>query len=125
MPTLLVIDDDPDILMVFRAAFARPDVTLLTASSAAEGLAKLDERRPDVVVLDIQLPDDSGLATFRRLHERDPRIPVLFITSLRESTTAIEAMRLGAYEYLVKPLDLDRARELIESAFKISHMMAT
>ncbi len=124
MPTLLVVDDDPDILLCFRAAFARPDVTLVTAGSAAEGLARAAEARPDVVVLDIQLPDDSGLQTFRRIHERDPRTPVIFITSRGTAENAIEAMRLGAYEYLLKPLDFDLTRDVVERAFAIARLMA-
>jgi two-component system nitrogen regulation response regulator GlnG len=122
MPTLLVIDDAPEVLVLFRSAFA--EVDLLTAGSAAEGLAQLAECRPDVVVLDIQLPDASGLETFHRIHERDPRIPIIFITGRGTAGTAIEAMRLGAYEYLLKPLDLDRMRAVVRRAFEISRLMS-
>src|SRR5688572_27705810 len=66
MPTLLVVDDEPSILYFFRQAFAEPEVTLLTASSAAEALEMVTRVRPDVVVLDINLPDASGLDTFRQ-----------------------------------------------------------
>jgi two-component system nitrogen regulation response regulator GlnG len=124
MPTLLVIDDEPDVLLCLRALFGGGDVTLLAASSAAEGLAQLSLCRPDAIVLDIGLPDLSGLEAFRQIHARDRRVPVIFITGSGTAETAIEAMRLGAYEYLLKPLDLDRVREVIERAFAISRLMS-
>ncbi|HJT75734.1 MAG TPA: sigma-54 dependent transcriptional regulator [Gemmataceae bacterium] len=123
MPTLLVVDDEPSILHFFRRAFPEPDVTLRTATSAAEGLEAVKRDRPDVVILDINLPDASGLDTFRRIHALDPKIPVLFITGHGTTATAIEAMRLGAYEYLLKPLELDQLSDLVERAFAISRLM--
>ncbi|HEX5268889.1 MAG TPA: sigma-54 dependent transcriptional regulator, partial [Gemmataceae bacterium] len=124
MPTLLVIDDEPDVLLLFRAAFGGGGVTLLTATSAAEGLAEMGRRRPDVIILDILLPGPSGLEAFKEIHARDPRVPVIFITSHGTAETAIEAMRLGAYDYLLKPLDLDNLREVVGRAFAISRLMS-
>jgi two-component system nitrogen regulation response regulator GlnG len=123
MAKLLVVDDEPSILHFFRRAFPGPDVTLLTASSAAEGLAAVGRERPDVVVLDINLAGESGLNTFRRIHEADPKVPVIFITGHGTADTAIEAMRLGAYEYLLKPLELDHLTDLVDRAFEISRLM--
>ncbi len=123
MPTLLVVDDEPSILYFFREAFADPEVSLLTAATATEGLEIVVRERPDVVILDINLPDATGLDTFRRIHEIDPRIPVIFITGHGTAATAIEAMRLGAYEYLLKPLELDQLTDLVERAFQISRLM--
>ena len=79
--------------------------------------------RPDVVILDIDLPDQSGLEAFRRIHQVDPKIPVIFITGHGTTATAIEAMSLGAYEYLLKPLELDQLCDLVERAFEISRLM--
>src|SRR6516225_1589102 len=124
MPTLLVIDDEPDVLLCLRAVFGGSDTTLLTASSAAEGLAQLARNRPDAILLDIRLPDLSGLDAFRQIHARDPRVPVIFITGRGTAETAIEAMRLGAYDYLVKPLDLDHLREVVYRALSISRLMS-
>src|SRR3954462_12521415 len=123
MPKLLVVDDEPSILHFFRRAFPGPDVTLLTAASAADGLAAVERDQPDVVILDIDLGGDSGLALFRRVHEVDPKIPVVFITGHGTADTAIEAMRLGAYEYLLKPLELDHLADLVDRAFEISRLM--
>src|SRR5688572_969155 len=123
MPTLLVVDDEPSILYFFREAFAGPEVTLLTAGTAAEGLETVARERPDVVILDINLPDATGLEAFQRIRDIDPRIPVLFITGHGTAATAIEAMRLGAFEYLLKPLELDQLSDLVERAFEISRLM--
>jgi nitrogen regulation protein NR(I) len=123
MPTLLVIDDDASILEAFRAVFEEPAVTVLTAARAAEGLRLAAQRRPDAIVLDLALPDLPGLETFRRLRELDARIPVLFITGHGNTDTAIEAMRQGAFDYLLKPLELGHLRKLIERAFDISRLM--
>jgi two-component system nitrogen regulation response regulator GlnG len=123
MPKLLVVDDEPSILHFFRRAFPGPDVGLLTAQTADEGLAVVERERPDVVVLDINLAGESGLDTFRKIHERDPKVPVIFITGHGTADTAIEAMRLGAFEYLLKPLELDQLTDLIDRAIEISRLM--
>lgn len=123
MPRLLVIDDEASILHAFERAF-RDDGNLqvLTASSAGEGLDLVTSQKPDVIVLDIKLPDKSGLDTFRRIHALDARIPVLFVTGHGTTDTAIEAMKLGAFDYLLKPLDLKPLREVIERALEISRL---
>ena len=123
MPKLLVVDDEPSILYFFRRAFAAPEVNLITASSAAEGIEAVTSDRPDVIILDINLPDASGLETFGLVQQIDPKIPVIFITGHGTMATAIEAMRLGAYDYLLKPLELDRLVDLVERAFEISRLM--
>src|SRR6266849_1577906 len=123
MRTLLAIDDDPAVLASFRWSPPGMDFDLRTASSATEGLKSFTEHRPDVVVLDINLPDRTGLETFRRLHEIDPKVPVIFMTGEGTTETAIEAMRLGAYEYLLKPPDPDQFWDVIARAFEISRLM--
>jgi DNA-binding NtrC family response regulator len=122
MPSLLVIDDEPAILHAFRRAFERDDVILLTAASGDEGLEQAARHDPDVVVLDINLPDQPGLEVFRQLRERDARVPVIFITGHGTTETAIEAMKLGAFDYLLKPLELASLEELVGRAFEISRL---
>jgi two-component system nitrogen regulation response regulator GlnG len=78
---------------------------------------------PDVVVLDLNLPDLSGIEAFQRLHKLDARIPVIFITGHGTTDSAIEAMKLGAFDYLLKPLELGPLRELIEKALQVSRLM--
>src|SRR5437764_2640834 len=122
MPLILVIDDELPIQHAFRRAFRSPELEVLTASSSAEGLALVALRRPDVVVLDVKLPDESGLQAFGRIRQLDARIPVLFITGHGTTDTAIEAMKVGAFDYLLKPLELEPLRGLIERACEASRL---
>jgi len=123
MPTLLVVDDEPAILHAFRRAFQGPGLDMLTAESAAEGLALAETRHPDVVILDIQLPDMNGLEALRRLRALDARALVIFITGKSTTDTAIEAMKSGAFDYLLKPLELTQLRQAVDRAFAISRLM--
>jgi two-component system, NtrC family, nitrogen regulation response regulator GlnG len=123
VPVLLVIDDETLMLDCFRDIFAEAGTTVLTAGSAAEGVELFTRARPDAVVLDVRLPDASGLDVFRRLRELDARVPVILLTAHGSAGTAIEAMRLGAFEYAVKPLDPEAVRGLVGRAFEISRLM--
>jgi two-component system nitrogen regulation response regulator GlnG len=123
MPTLLLVDDEPAILYAFRRVFQKPEVALLTASTAAAGIELFRKQRPDVVILDVKLPDLSGLDAFRRIHEIDARVPVILITGHGTTDTAIHAIQLGAFDYLYKPLELDQLRELVARAFEIGRLM--
>jgi len=125
VPSLLVVDDEPSILHFFRRAFNDPEVELVTASSAAEGLEKIRKAKPDLIVLDVDLAGQSGLELFRQIQKVDLRTPVIFITGHGTTATAIEAMQLGAYEYLPKPLELDQLLDLTDRAFEISRLMKT
>ena len=124
MPLLLLIDDEPVIQHAFRKAFHPPDYETLTARTAAEGLALLAARKPDVVVLDVNLPDSTGLQTFDRIKELDARIPVLLVTGRGTTDLAIQAMKRGAFDYLPKPLAYDQLRELIGRAAAVSRLMS-
>jgi two-component system nitrogen regulation response regulator GlnG len=124
MPTLLVIDDEESVRYSFRRVFEGDELRVLTAETAAVGLEQFREQRPDVVVLDIQLPDRSGLDVFREIHSSDPRKPVIFITAHGTTDTAIEAMKSGAFDYLVKPVDLDRLSQVLERAFESARLMS-
>jgi len=121
---LLVIDDEPSILQVFRGVFRTPDYTVLTASTAAKGLQQVREQQPDTVVLDVLLPDSSGLDVFTEIQEIDAKLPVIFMTASGASGTAIEAMKLGALDYLVKPLDFADVRKLVNRGLEIRRLMS-
>ena len=123
MQTLLVIDDEESVRYSFRTIFSVPGVTVLTAATGAEGLALARAQNPDVIVLDLQLPDRPGLEVFGDIQSLFPKRPVLFITAHGTTQTAIEAMKRGAFDYLIKPLDLERLSQVIERAFEAARLM--
>src|SRR4051812_38454729 len=108
MPTLLVIDDEEGVRYSFRYIFESDAVRVLDAATAAEGWRLLRAHNPDVVVLDLLLPDRPGLELFGDIRGLDRKRPVIFITAHGTAATAIEAMKQGAFDYLVKPLDLEQ-----------------
>jgi two-component system nitrogen regulation response regulator GlnG len=125
MPRLLVIDDEQSVRYSFRRVLQNDRVEVLTAATGAEGLTLLLDQEPDVVLLDLQLPDRSGLEVFGEIQAHDPRRPVVFITAHGTTETAIEAMKRGAFDYLVKPVALDRLSQVVERAFEAARLMQT
>lgn len=121
MTTVLVVDDDRSVLAQMKKALA--DHEVITAGDASEVLSLIEEHQPDCALLDIMLPETSGLDVFRGIKETDAKLPVIFITAGGSSETAIEAMQLGAYDYLVKPLVLDDVAELVGRAVKTRRLM--
>jgi two-component system nitrogen regulation response regulator GlnG len=124
MANLLLIDDDPDLLPdqvshVFPAPAHRVEV----AHTGTAGLKRVADVRPDVILLDLRLPDKSGLDVLRELRQIDARIPVVLVTVVRSADAAIEAMRQGAYDYLLKPLDLQKLDRVINEALKVAQVM--
>ncbi len=125
MPTLLVVDDEQHIRYSLRKVFQGDKGEVITAATAAEALNLVRERHPDVVLLDLQLPDRSGLKVFQEIHAHDPKRPVIFITAHGTTETAIEAMKGGAFDYLVKPLDLEHLSQVLDRAFEAARLMNT
>src|SRR5580658_7067712 len=123
MPVLLLVDDEPAIQHAFQRAFRGGDMVVISAGTAAEAMASLKRDKPDVVVLDIHLPDATGLDTFHRIRAFDARIPVVLITGHGTTELAIEAIKEGAYEYLLKPLELPELRAVIDRALQSSLLM--
>ena len=122
MRTLLVIDDEPNIVFSFKSTLASPQLSVLTASTARDGIELVKTKRPDVVMLDVRLPDLSGLQAYERIRQIDERLPVIVMTAFAKTETAIEAMRLGAFEYLVKPVDLRKLRDTVAKALEVSRL---
>jgi two-component system nitrogen regulation response regulator GlnG len=123
MPKLLVVDDEPVICQSFHWVFGPTGVEVVTAGTAADGWRRVQEDRPDVIVLDLQLPDGSGLDLFERVRAADPKRPVVFITAHGTTEAAIRAMKWGAFDYLTKPLDLDHVTALLGRAFDAARLM--
>lgn len=123
MPQLLVIDDDPALLLLMQQALGATH-QVIGAPNGQVGWQMFAAEQPDVVILDLMLPDINGLELFHRLHKHDPKVPIIILTARGSSTNAIEAMRLGAFDFLVKPVDLAELRRLIQKAAEIRRLMS-
>lgn len=109
-PTILVVDDTPDNLDLLEFALKRKPVRMLRANSGKECLELAREQKPDVILLDIQMPEMDGFETLKHLrnHPATAGIPVIFLTAQRKDPQSIEAgLVLGADEYLTKPIDTE------------------
>jgi len=122
MDRLLIVDDDPQVRLSLESTLASDELEVMLAATAREGLALLESHPPGAVVLDVRLPDMSGLEAFDLIRKIDPRLPVIIITAHATTETAIEAMKRGAFEYLLKPVDLHQLRELLAKAIQVSRM---
>ena len=123
MRKVLVIDDDRAVPRMVEKAIANLNAEFHSAADAEEGLKAIKQEKPDVLVLDIMLPGQSGMELAKEIRKFDAKLPVIFITAMNDSDVAIEAMKLGAYEYLLKPLDLDKVEELVERALESRRLM--
>jgi len=123
MDKLLLIDDEADVQYSFRRIFNGPDIQLSTASSGEEGLKLIPRLKPDLVIMDVRMGGISGLETLRRLRQTDARTPVIMMTAYGSTQTAIEAMKLGAYDYLLKPFDVPKLKQIVYSALKAAKEM--
>jgi two-component system nitrogen regulation response regulator GlnG len=123
MDKLLLIDDEADVQYSFRRIFDQPDIELTTADSGEEGLKLIARIKPDLVIMDVRMGGISGLETLRRLRQIDARQMVIMMTAYGTTQTAIEAMKLGAYDYLLKPFDVPRLKLIVLNALKAARDM--
>jgi two-component system response regulator AtoC len=104
---VLVIDDDPGIREYLEAAVSRQGYDVFSAANGEEALSKLSDSRPDIVTLDVVLPGMDGLETLRRLKQRLPNVPVVMLSGHGQARTIVDAMRLGASDFLRKPFEAE------------------
>lgn len=116
--TILLIEDTPSLQMIYKAALTRADYAVETCGTAAEGLAAFHRLKSNVVLLDLMLPDRTGLEVMQELLTTDPQTCVIVITANGSINKAVEMMRAGAHEFLVKPFDDQRLIAAIENARK-------
>ncbi len=123
MLNVLLIDDDPALLPEqVRQTFPEPAHRVTVVANGADGVEQVRSHPPDVILLDLRLPDGSGLDVFERIRAIDARIPVIFVTLAKTSDTAIEAMKRGAFDYLNKPLDLKRLQRVVGEAAEVARL---
>ncbi|NLN75197.1 MAG: sigma-54-dependent Fis family transcriptional regulator [Armatimonadetes bacterium] len=121
--TVLIIDDEPGMRDVISRMFADIGCDTATAPDGASGLALAEQGEFDLVILDMSLPKMSGLNVLNGIKEDKPDLPVIMVTAYGSTQTAIEAMRLGAYDYITKPFELDELQMLAERAFEQSRVI--
>ncbi len=114
---VLVVDDDEKILFAFQEVLKRDGYKTLVAKNGDEALEKLSSEHPAIVFMDITMPKLDGLEALKRIKEKNESTPVIIITGYGTMQTAVKAMQLGAYEYLTKPLDVEKIREITRRAF--------
>ncbi len=120
--TLLVIDDEPNIVFSIKETLSSSQISVISAATAREGIELVRTRRPDAAIIDVRLPDQTGLEAYDKIRLIDPRMPVIIMTAFAKTDTAIEAMCRGAYEYLVKPVDFRRLKAVVHKALELSRL---
>lgn len=118
MPHLLIIDDEPSIVWGLTKLAGRMGLSAASAASADQGLKAAQQQRPDAILLDVRMPGMTGLEALPKFHEMLGPVPVVIITAYGDLETAVEAIRQGAFEYLVKPFDLATAEQTIQRALR-------
>ncbi|MGO9246842.1 MAG: sigma-54-dependent transcriptional regulator, partial [Verrucomicrobiia bacterium] len=123
MDKILVVDDEADIRRAFHRNLASETLQVVDAANGEEAIRMVAKERPNLVVMDIRMGGASGLDTLRKLRELDPKLLIIMMTAYGTTATAIEAMKSGAYDYVLKPLEVPKLKSLIESALKAARDM--
>ena len=100
---ILAIDDNPQLIKMIRLCLERQDYEIIAAYSGSEGLRKFQDNHPDLVILDIKMPDMDGWEICRSLREMSPNVPILILTVLKEKANVVRGLALGADEFVAKP----------------------
>jgi EAL domain-containing protein (putative c-di-GMP-specific phosphodiesterase class I)/CheY-like chemotaxis protein len=119
---ILLVDDDREILTVLERALTNGHTRVLTANTGAAALAQLSEHNFDALVSDIQMPGMSGLKLLRAVREHDLDLPVVLMTGQPDLKGAAAAVEHGAFQYLIKPVTLDRLRAVVERAVNVGRI---
>ena len=104
---ILVVDDEPSVLEVLREFFTSKGYEVISASGGLEGLSKAEKHRPDVIMLDVRMPDLDGISVLRRIREVNPWVGILMMSGNSDTEAAKETLQLGAFDYILKPFDFD------------------
>ena len=111
---IMVVDDDPFIRNSLKNVFDKKEYETIVCENGRKALEKVEDELPDAVLLDIKLGDISGIEVLNKIKSRHSEIPVVMITAYTDVKTVVSAIKSGAYDYLEKPLDLDRIEIVIK-----------
>jgi nitrogen regulation protein NR(I) len=123
MERILIVDDDQSMRYSLNRMLEGQGLQLSLAKNGPEALERFEQDHPDLVVMDIKMPGRSGLEVLREIKEKDPKALVILMTAFGTTETAIEAMKFGAFDYILKPFDIPQMRGLVERALEVSRMM--
>ena len=112
-PVLIVVDDEPGILEVVERLARRTGYEVVACAGGMQALAELSTRHADIALVDLRMPDLGGLDVIRAIRDMDPRCQSVLMTGFATVESAVEAIKLGASDYLSKPLDLSRLERLL------------
>lgn len=110
---ILVVDDDEKILFAFRQVFTREGYVCIVAKNGPEALEMMQLEKPQIIFMDIAMPGLDGLETLQRMKLQSATVPVIMVTGHGTMQTAIKAIQLGAFDYLTKPLDITKVRDIV------------
>ena len=116
---ILIIDDDTSLRRVLEYNLQEEGYEVIAAADGGEGLACFDEQQPDLVITDLKMPGASGFQVLKIIGEKAPGLPVIVITAFGAVETAVEAMKLGAYDYITKPFNRDALRLTVRKALEM------
>ena len=120
--SVLIVEDDADVRSLLSDLCATEGYGARTARTAQEGLLEIEKKRPDVVVMDVQLPDMDGLEALKQIRRRHSELEVIVMTAFGGSSTAIKAMEHGAYDYITKPFEIDDFLATLRRVFEHKDM---
>lgn len=120
---ILVVDDDPAVRSVVSRKMQSDDYECVVATDGRDALEKANEQEFDVVLLDIKMPGPSGMEVLPQMVEQHPDVCVVMITAIIDTQTAVEAMKLGAYDYVTKPFNLDDLSLRVEKALERKRLL--
>ncbi|MCJ7771517.1 MAG: sigma-54 dependent transcriptional regulator [Desulfobacterales bacterium] len=125
METILVIDDDDRLRQSFDKLLKEEGYKVISVASGEAGLDVLKDVIPDLVILDVRLPGMNGLETFKTIHQIEPKLPSIIMTAFGTTETAIEATKLGAFDYILKPFEIPDMLSVIKQALDAGRFMRT
>jgi nitrogen regulation protein NR(I) len=123
LSTILIIDDDDQLRKSFHKLLTEEGYRVKSAASGEAGLELVKSQIPDLIVLDIRLPGMNGLETFQAIHGIEPKLPVIVMTAYGTTETAIEATKMGAFDYILKPFDIPDMLSVIKHGLEAGRFM--
>ncbi len=123
METIIVVDDDLSLCHFLTKPLSQKGYQVIACHNGKQALEIINEREADLVLLDNKLPDRMGLEILKDIKQEHPKMPVIIMTAFGTTDTAIEAMRLGAFDYVLKPFELEEISELVAKGLEANKLM--